>query len=89
MDTSLIDGILNDSTLRCLYLASLISADTVTDEESARNSIKKLEELESFISVCNLSDDIKEEVSDFVQRGLAIVERDLESFTKEKVESNE
>ena len=73
-----IEKILN-SDMRYLYLALLISADSLNSKESCEDSLSILNFINDNIDNINVNN--IDELKEFVKNGLEIVNRDLKFFS--------
>lgn len=71
-----------NSELRYMILVSLISADSNITEEDIQRNLGNLEEIKAVTEDKRYADKINdlEEVIDFIDRGFAILNRDLENL---------
>ena len=75
-----IENILTNEQMRYVYLVTLISSDTVFDTESASKSLEKLLFIKENIKYMNLSEELFNEVNEFVGKGIEIIKNDLNNF---------
>lgn len=80
----LLDTVFRDEELTNLYLTGLISSDTIIDVKSCDESLNSLNVIKSNIEMFDLTDEKKEKIMSFVNKGIKIVKRDRTKFLKEK-----
>ena len=78
-----IENFLKNEKFRYLYLANLISADTIIDEKTAKESIKELTFIKQNIEYFNLDKDTKKKVKEFIAKGIKIAKQDIVDFKQE------
>jgi len=91
MDGKFIDKLCNDSleylylvdSLEYLYLVSLISSDNILTKEDAEKSLKIINETFNAIDESTVSEDKKQEMRDYLNKGIDIIKQDIEYFEKE------
>lgn len=66
-----------------LVLGTLISADTNFDIPSVEKSIYMLNDIKTILPKCNIDEEKKTEYLDYIEKGLMILERDLDEFKEE------
>ena len=69
-----------ESNMRYLFLASLISADSLVNAEACEDSIKHINFILKNIDLFDLKVELKKEVVKFLKDGLKIAKRDLSGF---------
>lgn len=67
-----------ESDKKYLFLASLISADTLLDEQSCLNSLDKINFILDNIKLFDLENE--SEVLKFLKKGVKIIKKDLNKF---------
>ena len=75
---------LHEANLLNFILASLISADTLINEESCEKSMKEMKEYFSAIDDTNIEVEKKDKYKKLMKQGLEIIRRDLITFRMEK-----
>ena len=76
--------IFEDGEARRLFLASLISADTLTDEESCMESLETVYFILDHMELFQISDEIRKEIKEFMEKTTDIVYRSLMDMIKRK-----
>lgn len=80
--------VLENEDTRYLVLASFISADTLVDVQSCRNSIATMNFIMDNMNYLDLNEELKNEVVEYLNKGLKIAKRDLKNFEKENQSEN-
>lgn len=75
-----LEEILKNDEIRYLYLASLISADSMIDIKSTKDCLNKIIFLKENVKYMNIDDKIKKEVIKYTNKGIKIAKRDLKKF---------
>jgi len=68
--------------LEYLFLASLISSDSILSKEDAECSLKLIGEVEEALKTATISDKKKQEFRDYIEKGREILNTDIEQFNK-------
>ena len=71
------------SEFKYLYLASLISAETIYDKQTAEHSLEKLQFIKDNIKLLNLDAEERKEIQGFVNKGIRICNQEIERHGKE------
>lgn len=69
-----------ESDKKYLFLASLISADSLMDEQSCLNSLNKINFILDNIKLFDLENE--SEILKFLKKGIKIIKKDLNKFRK-------
>lgn len=77
-----IEKILNEESIRYLFLVSLISSDTNITKEECEENLEILNYINDNINSFNLSDSTTKEVKKYVKDGIKIVNNDLYDIVK-------
>lgn len=72
--------IFEEESIRNMFLVSLISADTLVDENSCDETIETANFILNNINLMVLDDDIKKSVIDYLNKALEIAQRDKKQF---------
>ena len=72
--------VLSNDAVRYLYLVSLISADTLSSKEACEGSLNVFNLIKDNLHIMNLTDEVKNELIEYVERGIAIVNKELTRF---------
>ena len=83
------ETLLNNDSMRYLFLVSMISSDTIIDEERANKSLETLTFINDNLKWMKLDEKILRETKKYVNKGLKIVKRDLKDFKKINKENTE
>lgn len=75
---------LHEANLLNFILASLISADTLINEESCEKSMKEMKKYISAIDDTNIESEKKDKYKKLMKEGLEIIRRDLILYRMEK-----
>lgn len=79
--------ILENEFSRNMFFVSLISADTLIDEESCKETIEIANFIISHISLFILNDDIKIQTIKYMKKAIKIAKRDEKEFFIKKCEN--
>ena len=71
-----------ESELRYFILVSFISADSLVDAQSCRDSIECMDFIVKNIKLMDLEEKIEKEVLKYMRKGLKIAKRDLKEYEK-------
>jgi hypothetical protein len=82
INSETIEKILNEDSIRYLFLVSLISSDTNITKQDCEENLEILNYLNDNINSFNLSDSIIKEVKKYVKEGIEILNNDLCNITK-------
>lgn len=75
-----LQDILSNDSFNWLYLASLISADTLTSKEACIESLNRLNFIKDNLEKLDLSEDLKNRLPDYITKCIDIVNRDLKEY---------
>ncbi len=75
-----IENILKSEDLRYLYLANLISSDTIIDKESAQHSLDEIKFIKDNIKYINIDDTLKNNLNKYINDIFKIVKEELKKF---------
>lgn len=75
-----LEMILSNDAYRYLYLISLISADTLVTKEACEGSLNVFNLIKENMHIMNLTDEVKSELYEFVEKGIEIVNKTSENF---------
>lgn len=79
--------IFENETTRCMFLVSLISADSLTDEQSCDETIEVANFILNHIDLFILEDNIKKDIISKMKSAIKIAKRDKKEFFIKKVEN--
>lgn len=82
INSETIEKILNEDSIRYLFLVSLISSDTNITKEDCVENLEILNYINDNINNFNLSNSIIKEVKKYVKEGIEILNNDLCNITK-------
>lgn len=82
INSETIEKILNEDSIRYLFLVGLISSDTNITKEDCEENLEILNYINDNINSFNLSDSTTKEVKKYVKDGIKIVNNDLCNITK-------
>lgn len=68
------------SDFKWLYLASLISADTIVNKQTADRSLEKLQFIKENIMMFNLDAEERQDIERYINKGLEICKQDLKKY---------
>lgn len=71
---------------RYLFLASLISADTLVDEESCRETLDTAYFIVNHMNFFQLEENVREEIENYMEKAINIALSELRNFRKERKE---
>lgn len=74
--------ILESDESRYLFLASLISADTLVDEESCHETLETVDFIEKNLDLFVLSDEVIEETKKYLKKSIDITIAELEDIKR-------
>ena len=80
------NAIFENETTRCMFLVSLISADSLTDEHSCDETIEIANFILNHIDLFILEDNIKKDIISKMKSAIKIAKRDKKEFFIKKVE---
>ena len=72
--------ILSNDAVRYLYLVSLIGADTLVSKEGCEGSLNVFNLIKDNLHIMNLTDEVKDELIEYVEKGITIVNNELTRF---------
>lgn len=75
-----LEMVLSNDAYRYLYLISLISADTLITKEACEGSLNIFNLIKENMHIMNLTDEVKSELYEFVEKGIEIVNNELKRF---------
>lgn len=75
-----IEMVLSNDAYRYLYLISLVSADTLVTKESCEGSLNIFNLIKENMHIMNLTDEVKSELYEFVEKGIVIVNSEIKRF---------
>jgi predicted phage-related endonuclease len=78
------ESILGNNESRYLFLASLISADTLVDEESCRETLDTAYFIINHMDFFQLEDNVREEVENYTEKAINIALSELHEFKKQR-----
>lgn len=81
-----IENIIKNEQVRYMFFVSLISSDTLINEESCNKSLEYLSFIKNNINLFNLDDKLKKETLKYVNKGIRITKHDYKAF-REKWEN--
>lgn len=77
-----IEKILNEDSIRYLFLVSLISSDTNITKEDCEENLEMLNYINDNINSFNLNESTIKEVKKYVKKGIKILNNDLIDIIK-------
>lgn len=77
-----IEKILNEDSIRYIFLVGLISSDTNITKEDCEENLEILNYINDNINSFNLSDSTIKEIKKYVKDGIKIVSNDLHDIVK-------
>ena len=80
------NAIFENETTRCMFLVSLISADSLTDEHACDETIEVANFILNHIDLFILEDNIKKDIISKMKSTIKIAKRDKKEFFIKKVE---
>lgn len=80
-----VENFLKNEKFRYLYLANLISSDTIIDEITAQEALDELNFIKQNIFYFNINEEIHKETMQFVNKGIQIVKKELKEFRKQNL----
>ena len=72
--------VLSNDAARYLYLVSLISADTLVTKEACEGSLNVFNLIKDYLHIMNLTDEVKNELLEYIEKGIVIVNSELKRF---------
>ena len=78
------NAIFENETTRCMFLVSLISADSLIDEQSCNETIDVANFILNHIDLFMLEDNIKKDIVSKMNSAIKIAKRDKKHFLKSK-----
>ena len=72
--------ILSNHAVSYLYLFSLISADTLASKKACEGSLNVFNLIKDNLHIMNLTDEVKNELIEYVEKGIDIVNKELTRF---------
>ncbi len=78
--------IFENETTRCMFLVSLISADSLTDEQACDETIEVANFILNHIDLFIIEDNIKKDIISKMKSAIKIAKRDKKEFFIKKVE---
>ena len=72
--------VLSNDAVRYLYLVSLISADTLSSKEACEGSLNVFNLIKDNLHIMNLTDEVKNELIEYIEKGIDIVNKELTRF---------
>ena len=72
--------VLSNDAIRYLYLVSLISADTLVNKEACEGSLNVFNLIKDNLHIMNLTDEVKNELIEYIEKGIVIVNSELKRF---------
>ena len=80
------NAIFENETTRCMFLVSLISADSLTDEQACDETIEVANFILNHIDLFIIEDNIKKDIISKMKSAIKIAERDKKEFFIKRVE---
>jgi hypothetical protein len=80
-----IEKILSNVQLRYLYLASLISSDSIYNFETAEKAMEKITFLKRNLHYLDLDDDVLKEAKTYINKGIRIIKKELKEYRQDEV----
>ena len=80
------NAIFENETTRCMFLASLISADSLTDEQACDETIEVANFILNHINLFIIEDNIKRDIISKMKSAIKIAKRDKKEFFIKRVE---
>lgn len=74
------EEILDEEKFRYLFLASLISTETIVDKESAKKSLEELTFIKKWLPYMNFDKKLKNEIKSFIIKGIKIAKQELNNY---------
>lgn len=78
------NAIFENETTRCMFLVSLISADSLIDEHACDETIEVANFILNHIDLFILEDDIKKDIISKMKSAIKIAKRDKKQFINKK-----
>lgn len=78
--------ILESDETRHLFLASLISADTLVDKESCQETLDTAYFITNHMDFFQLEDSVRKEIEDYMEKTIEVAFKELRMFKKEEKE---
>lgn len=75
-----LQDILSNESFNWLYLATLISADTLTSKGACIESLNRLNFIKDNLEKLDLSEDLKNRFPDYITKCIDIVNQDLKQY---------
>ena len=72
--------ILSNDAFRYLYLVSLISDDTLASKDACEGSLNVFNLIKDNLHIMNLTNEVKDELIEYVEKGINIVNKELTRF---------